>query len=86
MSNRIASLATPAALFCRSAAVALIAGIAHRIGFDEVEARLAARPAQEQALLVGATLVALFLAALLAAQAGWIGMLLFWLAVIVLAR
>lgn len=70
---------------CRTVAAALIAGLTRRDDND-VEARLARRPRGEQALIVGLTLLGLFLTSLLFAQFGWIGMLVFFLIVVLLVR
>jgi hypothetical protein len=73
-------------LTCRSVAVCLLSGWVTGRGFDDVERRLSAAPIRDQVLVVGATLLALFLAALLAAQAGVVGLALYGVAVVVLAR
>jgi hypothetical protein len=79
-------LTTTVATLCRTAAVTMLAGLVPRLTAEEIEERLLARPRRERAAIVGATLLALFLLAVLAAQFGWIGMLVFWMAVIVVAR
>lgn len=75
-----------AGLRCRGVAALLVARLWPGMDRDRVEARLAARPVREQVALVGGVLAALFLVALLAAQFGWIGILVFWLAVILVVR
>ncbi|MEL6234776.1 MAG: hypothetical protein AAFR46_10235 [Pseudomonadota bacterium] len=75
-----------AARLCRSVAALLIAGVMRRLDSDEVEARLAARPVREQITITALVLLALFLAALLAAQGGIWGMLAFGALVVFLAR
>lgn len=75
-----------AAHLCRSVAVALISGLRPAMTFEQVEARVAARPVGDQTMIVGGTLALLFLLALIAAQIGWVAMLVYWLAVIVVAR
>lgn len=72
--------------FCRTAAVAVIAGVCRRREIDDINARIAARPVAEQAAITVGVLGALLLISLLAAQFGWIGMLVFWLAVIVVVN
>lgn len=74
------------ALACRNVAVAMLSGWLTGRPFDEVEARIAARPVAEQAGITIAVLAALFLLALLAAQAGLVGLALYGLAVVVVAR
>jgi hypothetical protein len=76
----------PVALACRNVAVSLLSGWLTRRSFDDVEAALAARPVGDQAAIVGGVLAALFLLALLAAQAGLVGLALYGLAVVVVAR
>jgi len=73
-------------LLCRTVAVTLLSGWLTGRDFAEVERRLAARPVPEQATIVGAVLGALFLLALLFAQAGLVGLCLYGLAVVVVAR
>jgi hypothetical protein len=77
---------TSAALLCRNVVVALLSGWLTGRSFDEVERRLAARPLSEQVVITGATLLALFLLALLAAQGGVIGLGLYGIAVVLVAR
>jgi hypothetical protein len=86
MTGRLTPLLHAAGRRCRAVVAALLSGLVSRLGVEEIEARLAARPPREQVLLVGGVLALLFLLSLLAAQAGWVGMLGFWLAVILIAR
>lgn len=72
------------ARLCRSVAVALIGGFVRARSHAEIEARIAARPPREQALISGLALVALFLVSLLAAQGRIWGMLAFGGAVVLL--
>ncbi|MEL6643812.1 MAG: hypothetical protein AAFQ79_07750 [Pseudomonadota bacterium] len=73
-------------VLCRTSAVALIAGVYRRSSIQEVNDHMVARPLQQQVLITPAVLGALFALSALAAQFGWIGMLLFWIAVIVLVN
>jgi hypothetical protein len=75
-----------AGLACRAVAIALLSGWLTGRDFAEVEQRVAERAVGEQAAIVGGVLVALFLLALLAAQAGVVGLALYGLAVVVVAR
>lgn len=75
-----------AGLACRSVAVCLLSGWLTGRSFDEVEARIAGCSTRDQAVLVGAVLTALFLAALLSAQAGVVGLAIFGAAVVLVAR
>lgn len=69
---------------CLTVAAVLIARFRRGETSTNVEARLRARPLREQVVLVGLTLGALLLAALLAARGGLFGMAAFLLAAILL--
>ena len=71
---------------CRNVAAALIAGVWRRRTIGEVRDRLAGLPAREEALVVGGVLAALFLLAVLAAQFGPVGLLLYLLAVVLVVN
>ncbi len=71
---------------CRLVAALLIAGVWRSKTLGEVEARLRQAPARQQALAVGGVLGLVFLCSLFAAQFGWIGLIVFWLGVILIAR
>lgn len=71
---------------CRTGAVALIAGVYRRRSISDINDRIVARPVSEQAVITIAVFAALFVLSLAAAQFGWIGILLFWLAVVVLVN
>lgn len=70
----------------RRVAAALVAGIWRRRTLSEVEEGLTSLPRVEQRLVVGGVLSAAFLISLLAAQLGWIAMLAFWLAVVIIVN
>jgi hypothetical protein len=70
----------------RAGAAALIAGVYRRQSIREVHDRLSARPVAEQAAIVGGVFSILFALGALATQFGWVGVLAFWLAVIVLVN
>lgn len=70
----------------RSVAVTLLSGWLTGRSFEEVEAKISARAPAEQATIVGAVLAALFLLAVLAAQGGAIGLCLYGLFVVIVAR
>ncbi|MEL6798674.1 MAG: hypothetical protein AAFR34_02080 [Pseudomonadota bacterium] len=70
----------------RLAASALIAGVARRYSVKDVNDRLAAKPLKEQGLIVGGVMLLLFLAAILAAQFGIVGMLVYLIALIVIVN
>lgn len=70
----------------RTVAATLVAGLWRRMSAEQIEARLKALPARDQAGLVGGVLGLMLLCSLFAAQFGILGMLGFWLAVILLVR
>jgi hypothetical protein len=71
---------------CRNVAAALIAGVWRRRSIREVRDRLAAMPAREETAVVAGVLAALFLVAVLAAQFGPIGLLVYLLAVVLIVN
>lgn len=71
---------------CRTCAIMVVAGVWRRRSFSEIEARILALSRTGQIAVTTAVLGFLFLLSLFAAQFGWPGMLIFWLAVVVLAR
>lgn len=71
---------------CRTVAALLISGLWIGRSFSDVEERLGALPVRQQAVVVGGTLALLFAGAFVAAQAGIVGLLVYLLAVIVVAR
>lgn len=66
--------------------MAVIAGICRWRSISEINRWLTARPIVQQVTLVLGVLAVLFALALFAAQFGWVGMLAFWLALIVLVN
>ncbi|MBL4541812.1 MAG: hypothetical protein JKP97_08395 [Rhodobacteraceae bacterium] len=84
MATAVGRTVQTAGRMCRTVTIGLIGGVRQRLGHADTEARIEALPAREQAVIVSATLALLFGLALLAAQAGWIGMAVYWLAVILL--
>ncbi|KUF08664.1 hypothetical protein [Pseudoponticoccus marisrubri] len=71
---------------CRTAAVALIAGVCRWRSIREINDAIRARPVQQQAAITLGVFALLFVLGLVAAQFGWVGMLVFWLAVIVIVN
>lgn len=71
---------------CRNIAVALIAGVCRWRSFEEVNETFRARPISAQAMITAGVMAALFGASLVAGYFGWIGLLVFWLAVIILVN
>jgi hypothetical protein len=86
MTGRFGSLLRFAWLRARAAVSALLSGLWTGLDIDEIEARLAARPLPEQALLVGGVLALLFGLSLVFAQAGIGGIVAFWIVVALIAR
>lgn len=86
MTETLRTLLPRAGALCRTCAVTIISGLWRRHSIKEIDARLRARPLRDQVVITAAVLAGLFLLSLLAAQFGWIGMLAFWLLVIVLVN
>lgn len=86
MAAKFSSLVSRFGTMCRISAVALIAGVCRSRSIRDIDAAITARPVQQQAAITAGVLGALFGLSLIAAQFGWVGMLLFWLAVIVLVN
>ena len=70
----------------RRVAATLIAGLWPGRSLREVDEALAARPARQQTAITGGVLLCLVLAGFFAAQFGWLGILVFWMMVIMIAR
>jgi uncharacterized membrane protein YdbT with pleckstrin-like domain len=86
MATTIKSWLPRIGVLCRTAAVALIAGVCPGQSVGEVNSSIVARPIREQTMITVAVLAALFVISFIAAQFGWIGILLFWLGVIFLVN
>lgn len=86
MVTLIKTLVPRAGVILRNSAVTLLAGICRWRSINEINERVTARPVQEQAMITGAVLLALFALCLVAAQFGWIGILAFWMIVILLVN
>ncbi|MGI3209856.1 hypothetical protein ACROSR_01945 [Roseovarius tibetensis] len=71
---------------CRRGASTLIAGLWPGRSLHDVDDALAARPVGQQAAITSGVFLCLVLAGFFAAQFGWIGILVFWLAVILIAQ
>lgn len=70
----------------RRVAFAVLGGVIPRYTPEEIEERVSRRPAHEQALIVISVLLALLFGSLLFANAGVIGLLVYFLIVIILVR
>ena len=86
MAEAVRDLLSRGAVLCRTCAATLIAGLWPGRDLRDVNARLSGCPVGQQAAITAAVLGLLFLLGLVAAQFGWIGILLFWMAVIFVAR
>lgn len=71
---------------CRTVAASIIAGLWPRRSLGDIEARLAACPARQQVVITGGVLLCLILLGFLAAQFGWIGVLVYWMSIILIIR
>ncbi|MFO7757585.1 MAG: hypothetical protein R6V26_03750 [Roseovarius sp.] len=70
----------------RRVAATLIAGLWPGRSLRDVDDALSARPPRQQAVITGGVLLCLVLAGFFAAQFGWIGILVFWMVVILIAH
>lgn len=86
MAGTLKQALNPIGSASRNVVALLVSGAARRIGVDDARDRIAALGFRDQALVVGGTLGLLLLLSLFAAQFGIVGMLLFFLAIIVIAR
>ncbi len=75
-----------AAQIVRTAALLVVAGVWRSRSLDQIERRVADQPLRVQAGIVGGVLAALLILAFFFAQAGWVGILIYWLILIVLVR
>ena len=75
-----------AGMVFRAGAAAVIAGLWRNRSLAEVHDWLGTLPKRQNAMVVGGVFATLFLLSLLAAQFGWIGMALYFLAVIVIVN
>ncbi|MEM7732658.1 MAG: hypothetical protein AAF280_07730 [Pseudomonadota bacterium] len=73
-------------LFCRNISVSLIAGVCRWRSFEDVNESFKARPVSSQTMIAAGVISALFAASLVAGYFGWVGLLVFWLAVIILVN
>ncbi|MEL6643181.1 MAG: hypothetical protein AAFQ79_04540 [Pseudomonadota bacterium] len=80
------SLADKSLGLCRLAASAVIAGVARHLTVKDVNDRIAGKPLRDQVIVLGGVMLALFLAAVFAAQFGIIGMLVYFLSLIILVN
>ena len=86
MAHQTRSLSTLAGATSRRVAAALIAGVWRKRSVREVDAWIRRRPGRDQVMITGGVLAALLALSVVAAQFGWVGMLVFWLLVIVIVN
>ena len=86
MAHQTRSLSTLAGATSRRVAAALIAGVWRKRSVREVDAWIRRRPGRNQVMITGGVLAALLGLSVVAAQFGWVGMLVFWLGVIVIVN
>lgn len=84
--QRSIGLARRSGRLCRTAAAVLIAGLSPRRTFGDLESMIEAAPLRDQAVIVCGTLALLLAGAVGAAQFGVVGLLVYWMAVILIAR
>ncbi|MRH21854.1 hypothetical protein [Rhodovulum strictum] len=70
----------------RRVAFAILGGVIRRYSPEEIEERVSRRPRHEQVFIVLAVLLALLFTSLLFANAGVIGLLVYFLIIIILVR
>jgi len=70
----------------RSASLLLVAGLWPKQDFADVDKRVSALSVPAQSTIVAAVLAALFCTAMIAAQFGWLGMGIYWMLIILIAR
>lgn len=76
----------PLAQMCRLGASALIAGVWRRQTLAEVESRIKALALRDQVAIVAGVLAVLLGLSIFAAQFGFVGILAFWLLVVILVN
>ncbi|MEM6891522.1 MAG: hypothetical protein AAGD43_27205 [Pseudomonadota bacterium] len=86
MTSKSPEVLSRAGLLCRSITALVVAAFWRRHNIKDIEAALAARSKLEQALAFGAIVISIFGLSLFAAQFGWLGLLAFWIALIVILR
>jgi hypothetical protein len=86
MSQHVRQVLFRGGTLCRRSASTLITGLWPGRSLHDVDDALAALPVSQQAAITSGVFLGLVMAGLFAAQFGWIGILLFWLAVIVIAQ
>jgi len=75
-----------AGAFCRTCAACVIAGLWPRRSLSEVETRLAACSARQQVVITSGIFFLLISLGFFAAQFGWIGILIYWMTIILIIR
>lgn len=86
MARTSRDLTAGAGALCRKVAVLIISGVFRRRPIRDIDADIRQRPLRDQILITAGVLAILLALGLVAAQFGWIGILVFWLGVIVLVN
>lgn len=81
-----AGLARRTGRLCRTATVVLVAGLSRHRSFADIERTIEGAPIRDQIAIVAGTLSLLVAGAFGAAQFGVVGLLVYWLIVILIAR
>ena len=86
MAHPFQSMAIRATALCRNVTAALIAGVYRKRSINEINDWLCSQPARTQRVIICGVLGLLLGLSFVAAQFGWVGILVFWLAVIVIVN
>ena len=70
----------------RAGAVAVIEGVFRWRSIKDINQSISARPILQQAMITGSVFVLLFAISLFAAKFGWVGLLVFWFAIVILVN
>lgn len=73
-------------MICRNVAVSLIAGVCRWRSIGDINAAVKSRPLPMQAMITAGVIATLFGLSFVAGYFGWVGLLVFWLAVVVLVN
>ena len=86
MPARFKHFLVKAGALCRTCAACIIAGLWPRHSLSDVEARLAACSSRQQVVITSGVFFLLISLGFFAAQFGWIGILIYWMTIILIIR
>lgn len=86
MTLKPTELVSRAGAICRNVTALAVSAVVRTRSVKEISASLAVRSPGEQALAFGGVALVIFTLSLIAAQFGWLGLLVFWLGLIVVLR